>query len=459
MTFRIPRRTLLRGASGVLALPLLESLACTPSRSAPAPHFARRQDALAFPKRVIFFYTPNGNLEVPSSMDFAGSHLEPLMPFRDKVVVLKGLSLLANDVGPGEPHQQGMALLTGRKLNAGAQAGGDGTRAGYASGRSVDQEIGETAGAGTRFKTLNVGVQSTQYGGTEVRTVLSYSGDSQPVANETSPWSLYKQVFSELGADASGLERQRQRRHSVLDFVKDRFSKVNPRVSVEDRRKLEQHLAAIRDVESRLDNPGGAVGAACSKPTLPLPFDLNDPANFATIGALHMDLIAMTLACDLTRVVTLQWSAATNNRAYPFLNYDDGSGLRPILGDEHHLGHEPDNNVHAWGKLRVIRLWYMRQLAYLLRKLQAVPEGGGTLLDNTVVVWCSEIARGNTHSHHNTPFLLCGGAGGAWATDRTLVFDDVPHNNLLVSLMNGMGVDAQTFGDPDHCTGPLAGLV
>ena len=90
----------------------------------------------------------------------------------------------------------------------------------------------------------------------------------------------------------------------------------------------------------------------------------------------------------------------------------------------------------------------------------AVADDGKTLLDNTVVVWCSEIAKGNTHSHKDAPFLLCGSAGGAWQTNRYLSFtNDVPHNNLLVSLMNGMGVPTTTFGDPTHCTGPLAGLI
>ncbi len=170
----------------------------------------------------------------------------------------------------------------------------------------------------------------------------------------------------------------------------------------------------------------------------------------------------MALACDLTRVVTLQWSASTNNRPYPFLTYDDGGGggPQPISGDEHLLGHQPDSDTISWGKLDVIRRWYMQQLAYLLGKLAAVPEGEGTLLDNTVVIWLSEIARGNTHSHYDAPFLLCGGAGGSWATHRYLSFTgDVPHNNLWVSLLNACGVSGTTFGDPAHCTGPLSGLL
>jgi hypothetical protein len=459
MTVKLTRRLLLRGAGGAaLALPLLESLGCVDSPLRPE-HVAKSQ-GLTFPKRIIFFYTPNGNLFLPNSMDFAGSMLDPLTPFKQKLVVVKGLDLLANDIGPGEPHQQGMAFLTGKQLNTGTQVGGDGSLSGYASNISVDHAIGNVIGAGTRFKTLNVGVQSTQYGGTEVRTVLSYLGNNQPVANETSPYALYNRVFSQLGTDLAALTRERQRRHAAIDLVKDRFARLQPKLSTEDRQKLENHLTSVRDVELRLDNPAGTLGSACSQPMVGAPINLTEPANYQTIGRLQMDLVSMALSCDLTRVVTLQWSASTNNRPYPFLNYDNGTGPKPIVDDEHLLGHQPDSDVHAWGKLAVIRRWYMQQLAYLLAKLDAVPEGAGTVLDNTVVVWCSEIAKGNTHSHKDAPFLLCGSAGGSWQTNRYLTFsNDVPHNNLLVSLMNAMGVPATTFGDPAHCTGPLAGLV
>lgn len=459
---KLTRRVMLRGlGGGALSLPLLSSLGCT--RSALTPQQVSKSVAgLSFPKRVIFFYTPNGNLVLPPTMDFTGSHLEPLAPYADKMVVLSGLDLLANDTGPGEPHQRGMALLTGQQLNSGTQVGGDGSLSGWASNISLDQVLGTAVGADNRFKTLNVGVQSTQYGGTEVRTVLSYAGSDQPIANENSPWSLYNTVFSQLGGDPFGLERARLRRHSVIDFVKDRFAKVESKVSAADRQKLEQHLASVRDVESRLDNPTGTIGGACMQPTLPSQIALDDPANYGTLGTLQMDLVSMALACDLTRVVTLQWSASTNNRPYPFLNYDDGSGAgpQPIIGDEHLLGHQPDTDTVAWGKLDVIRKWYMQQLAYLLGKLASVPEGSGTLLDNTVVIWCSEIARGNTHSHYDAPFLLCGGLGGSWTTNRYLSFPgDVPHNNLWVSVLNAMGVPSTTFGDPAHCTGPLTGLL
>jgi hypothetical protein len=438
------------GLGGVaVALPLMQSLSRT----------SHAQTA-KFPKRFVVVYTPNGNIDLPPSMDFTGSILEPLTPFKSKLMVLKGLDLAVHDLPPGEPHQQGMAFLTGRPLNAGNQVGGDGTLAGWASGISVDQEIAAAIGKTTAHKSLHFGVQSTSYGGTEVRTVISYAGSDQPIANETSPYAMFDLVFSKLGADPLGLEKLRRRRHSVLDAVGKQYTAISAQLGKDDRLKLEQHLSAIREVETRLDSSGGSIGAACQVPMLGDRIDLNTPQNYPLVGKLQMDLLVMALRCDLTRVATLQWSASTNNKPYPFLMYDAGDGPKPIVGDEHVMGHQPDTDVHAWGALRVIRRWYMEQLAYLLGALDATPEGDGTMLDNTVVLLGSELSRGNTHSHADAPFLVAGSAGGYFKTGQYLEFPGkVPHNNLLVSLLNSMGVDANTFGMPEYCTGPLSGLA
>lgn len=452
----LTRRHFLKGAAGVsLALPLLPSL---------MPRFvaSSRAQTAAFPKRFLVFYTPNGNIELPTSMDFTGSIFEPLAPYQDQLLILNGLDMSVHNLPPGEPHQQGMAFLTGRPLNEGMQVGGDGTLAGWGSGISVDQEIAATIGTDTPHKSLHFGVQSTSYGGTEVRTVISYAGSDQPIANEASPYAMYDLVFSELGVDPLGLQKLRARRHSVMDAVAGQYQALAPRLGLEDRVKLEQHLAAIRDVEQRLDNAGGELGGSCQLPMLGEPIDLNAPENYPAIGRLQTDLLVMALRCDLTRVATLQWSASTNNKPYPYLMYDDGlgAGPQPISGDEHVMGHQPDTDLPTWGKLRVIRRWYMEQFAYLLQQLAATPEGEGTMLDNTVILLGSEVARGNTHSHMDAPFVLAGSAGGYFKTNQLLNFEgDVPHNNLLVSLLNSMGIETNTFGMPEYCTGPLTGLT
>jgi hypothetical protein len=458
------RRHFLRGVGGAaVALPLLHSLGC--KRSDPTPSARERigqvgQRALG-PQRLMIVYIPNGNIghELPGSMSFAGSILEPLAPFASKMNILRGLDLSVHDLPPGEPHQQGMALLTGRPLNPGTQQGGDGTLAGWASGISVDQRVASTTAGLTAHKSLHLGVQSTHYGGTEVRTVLSYAGSDQPIGNDTSPATVFDLVFSDLGADPLGLAKKKARRKSILDAVGGEYAGLGPRLSSDDKLKVERHLAAIREVEQALDNPGATIGGACQVPELGAGLNLDDPASYPVIGKLQMDLATMAFACDLTRVVTLQWSASTNNRPYPWLTYDAGGGPAPIEGDEHVLGHQPESDVHAWNQLRIIRRWYMEQFAYLLGKLDAIAEGEGTMLDNTVVMLCSEITRGNTHSHADAPFLLAGSAGGYFATGEYRNYPGtVPHNNLLVSLLNAMGVGDTTFGQPGYCTGALDDL-
>jgi hypothetical protein len=458
------RRNFLRGVGGVsLALPLFSSIGCKSSSSSAVEKLGSAALAnTGFPKRFIVIYTPNGNIghELPPGMEFAGTIMEPLTPFKDKMLVLTGLDLSVCDKPPGEPHQSGMAFLTGRGLNPGNMVGGDGTLAGWGSGISVDQEIAAAIGAGTKHKSLHFGVQSTAYGGTEVRTVISYTGSDQPIANEVSPYSMFNLVFAGLGQDPAGVAKLLARRKSVLDTVGKQYDTLTPKLGPEDRLKLSQHLEAIRDVEKRLENPAGTIGEYCKVPDTGSPIDLNDPMNYPIIGKLHMDMLVMALACDVTRVATLQWSASTNNKPYPFLSYDSGSGPQPILDDEHVMGHQPDEDVHSWNKLRIIRRWYMEQLAYLLGKLNEIKEGEGTMLDNTVVLVASEITRGNTHSHTDAPFLLAGSGGGYFKTGRSLSFvDKVPHNNLLVSIMNAMGMPVTTFGDPEYCTGALPELI
>jgi hypothetical protein len=433
------RRSLLAGAGGaLLGLPFFES---------------QQARAATFPKRLLIIYTPNGGWELPGGMDFAGSMLEPLEPFKQKLLLLRGLDMSIHNQGPGEPHQQGMAWLTGRPLNTGGQVGGDGSLAGWAQSISVDQAVADSIWqtAPTPRRSLHFGVQTLNYGGKEVRTVISYAGNNDPVSNEDDPWNMYETVFSQLGADPTGQNELRSKRLAVLDAVRDQLGGLAPKLGASDRLKLEQHLDGVHTLQTQLQNPGTVLGGSCQLPEVGSPVELGQPGNYPAIGKLQMDMLSMAFACDITRVATLQWSASTNNRPYPFLNYN---GL--AIPDEHILGHSPDSDTTAWGMLRVIRRWYAEQLAYLLGKLDSVQEGEGTMLDNTIVMLGSELSRGNTHSHMDAPFILAGG-GGVMEMGRNLDYSgaDVPHNNLLVALMNAMDVPTTTFGDPAYCNRPL----
>ena len=175
--------------------------------------------------------------------------------------------------------------------------------------------------------------------------------------------------------------------------------------------------------------------------------------DFAAIGALQIDLMVMALACDITRVASLQWSRALSATRFSWLP-------SPITEGHHDLSHRGDDDASAVDKLTRINQWYASQLARLIAKLKAVPEGDGTLFDHTLILWCNELGKGNTHSRVNAPYVLAGSAGGALATGRFLTFEgDVPHNNLLLAILQLMGLPDTTFGNPDWCTGPLPGLV
>ncbi len=449
MTKRVfPRRTFLRGLGGVsLGLPLMSSLACSRDEQKAHEQVASARQADVFPKRFIAMYTPNGTYDPPDA-SFSGMWAT-LAPLKNKLSIITGLDMTVANQPPGEPHQSGMAALTGRPLNPGNFVGGDGSLAGWASGISIDQEIANQIGAMTKKKSLHAGVQSDRQYGTEVRTVISYQGSDQPVANTTDPFVMFSDVFSDLGSDPAHMARVRARRKSVLDTVDKRFQAIQKKVSKEDAMKLQQHLDSVRTVEMHLDSPGGVIGGSCQMPDPGATFDVKDPNNFAAIAKIQIDLLVMAFACDLTRVGTLQLSAATNNRPAPFLSYN-GS---PILDDEHSLSHMPDSATDAVGKLRVIRTWYLQQFYYLLSSLDAVPEGGGTMLDNTVVLLFSEITKGNTHSHIDAPFVLAGGAGGYFKQGQFLDYGqtpaaDVSHCRLLTSILNGMGMPSTGFGDP-----------
>jgi hypothetical protein len=183
------------------------------------------------------------------------------------------------------------------------------------------------------------------------------------------------------------------------------------------------------------------------------PADL-DPlsnGNYPEIGRAQMDLLAMALTCDITRVASLQWSTAQSGATFSWLGHS---------ASHHSLSHEADNDPNARSQLVEINYWYAEQFAYLLDKLKAQPEGEGTLLDNTIVLWANEQGNGDTHSRTEIPFVVAGNHDGRLDTGRYLHFDDVPHNDLYIALLHALGqTDVSTFGNPELATGPLPGLL
>lgn len=434
----ISRRQFLRGAAGTaIALPMMSSLGST-ARALPTK----------FPKRFIYFHTPNGSIPsgwIPTGgeTDFVLSKiLAPLEPHRKELLVLHKLDLESSYHGPGGDvgHANGMGhVLTGTELLAG------GHESAMGGGVSLDQAIANRIADGTKLKSLELGVQT--HGPTGwIRVNYAAPGVSLPVAID--PEQVFERVFGSLGADPLGVARSRAHRKSVLDAVSGELGAVKSKISTIDREKLDTHLSAVRDIEKRLD-ANALLGSRCKKPDAPPELKVLANDSYPMLAKLQMDMMVMSMACDLTRVGTLLWAGAANN-AQVF----DWIGIK----ESHHaLTHAAPAEANE--RLIMIQRWYAEQFGYLLAAMKAIPEGTGTMLDNSVVLWGSELAVGNSHSRREMPFVMAGGASGYFKTGRFMTFaEGTPHNDLLTSIANAFGIEGTTFGNPKYCNGPLAKL-
>jgi hypothetical protein len=402
-----------------------------------------------FPKRLILFFTPHGTIKdawtpTGSEKKFTLSPiLKPLERHQSKIVVLSGINM--QDVGVGAPHTKGLPLIwTGSKLlddgTFTREDGSGGPTFGWNSSASVDQVIAAQIGSETAYRSLEFGVRA---GGSNPASRMIYTDAKVPLAPATDPWAQFDRLF--VGrSDATTAERR-----GAIDLVRAELTALSPRIAAAERFKIAAHLDAVRNVEKRLQ----AKSVLCAGPMLSAKVDAGAIENTETVIEAQFDLIAASLACDLTRVASLQYCFGDNDGyPYPWLGITEG---------HHELTHAADDDQASWDKVKTIHTWYSEKFASLLDKLAAIPEGDGTLLDNCLVVWGSELGKGNSHSFHSTPFVAAGGASGAFATGRYLEFNEMlDHNRLLVSMCQAMGLSQiDTFGNTDVGKGPLPGLL
>jgi hypothetical protein len=453
---KLPRRTFLRGAGVCVALPLLEAMMHGTSRAAEGDPV----------KRFVVFFSGNGTIDEAwrpqgGETDFTftrtdgGLHiLEPLTPHRDQLLVLAGVDMTTRSIGPGgNGHDLGMGhMLTCRELVAGPQGSGEFGHLpdGSAGGISIDQQVADLIGGDTPFRSFEFGVQFRLDTARQITSYMSYKAAFEPVPPEVDPAAAFDTLFAGLSGDPGEVAELRARRQSVLDKVRDDFARLNPKLGAADRMKLEAHLEAIREIEQTLTTSGGAL-EGCSVPEAPGQLDPMQNDNYPLVGQLQMDLLSMALTCDLTRVAALQWTHGQSGTRFSWLGQSDG---------HHGLSHEADNDGTIRNMLVDINHWYAEQFAYLLDRMRAIPEGDGTMLDNTVVIWVNEQGNGDTHSATNIPVVIAGSGGGYLRTGRYIDFGGVPHNDLYVSMLHAMGhEEIDTFGIPEVCNGPLPGLT
>ncbi len=434
----------------------LKSLGAIPAVALPVIRTSPLYAATA-PVRMVIFFTPCGTIPdawkpVGTGTDFSfapGSILEPLTEFKPRLNVMQGVHYSSGRRGPGSAHQKGAGhCLVGRAMLPGNMAGGGGASAGYAGGISVDQYIASKTVTTMRFRTLELGVRVTGSGN---RQRLSYLGANQPVPVESDPTRVWSRIFGVLATgDEKTATRLLAESKSLVDYVKTEVNALSKRMPTDEKARLDRHLESMRDLERQLVPPASS-GLICAPTPLGPRIDPYSTTNYEAVAKLQMDLLAEALRCQQTRMATFLWNGSTSGQTFPWLG---------VSGGHHTLSHEPDSNTTVKNQLIAVNKWYATQFAYLLRKLDVEDVDGRKVLDNSVVLWTNELGKGNSHTLNDIPWVMAGGAGGYFRTGRYLQYSNQPHNNLLVSLMNAMGLPGErTFGDPEFCTGPLKDLV
>ena len=404
----------------------------------------------ARPKRFVAMYMPNGCVPsawFPQGSESAftlGTSHSSLEPYRQHCLWLQGLDLDVAVTGPGEQHQRGIgAFLTGQTLQTGSFIGNDGTSAGWADGASLDQLLVPVIGKGAAASSLQLGVHCVER---DVSGVISYAGAAQPLLANNDPQATFRALFGSAPVGPPDeKERIRRRRASVLDTVQKQFPAAKQRLSGADQRRLDEHLNQVRELELRVaalpDNP------TCPRPAAPPTTMFTSESAMAEVSKLQLDLLVKAFQCDLTRSATIAYSDAKNHIGLPFLG---------INSDVHNISHYADSSPER-AQLATRDRWMAEQFAYLVRKLSETPDGDGTLLDNTLVLWGSELGAGNTHSHDNTPAVLAGKAAG-FKMGRFVKAGGRSWNDLLLAIFQGLGGNASSFGAASFCAGALPGL-
>jgi len=414
---------------------------------------------------------PTGDYGTLTQANLMGTSNEALAPFASKLIFPRGVHMSPRgwglDEGEGDDHGKGMA----HKLTAQFA-----DKDWLAMGPSVDQVIARQINPGAEDSrppplTLRVG-QLANY---RAFDYISYTGPARAVAGINNPWNAYSS-FMNLGgtsdAPSEAADRIGRRRQSVLDLVTEHMESLQAApLTQSDRDKLDAHFTAIRSLETAMTDPTGPIAlttclnddlasrAAKYDGSRDLP---NRQAEYPLIADLQIEIIALALACDANRVATLQFGSGAGG---PTFNWDGishefnhhklshGKVRDDCFGDSTEDGCADVNGYEQM--LADIDAWHQSKLARLLSRLDSYVEADGkTVLDNSVILYTNELSDGKDHSFLNHPYVLAGSAGGALATGRHVLLGDgsdwdvekAPHNRLLNTLVNVMGIESEWFG-------------
>ncbi len=452
---RLSRRAMLCGSAGVaLALPWLDAMRIRSAR-------AQTESA---PRRILFAFQANGDQvdarfssRTETSFEL-GEFLAPLDPYRDDLLFLNRLNRSFYKLPKGEAsdnHQQGGSSLAPWPSGAGSFpiGGTEDQTIGYVEGPSADFAIGErvlAADPSVAHRHLVFRVGDRQNNIWNLHSHAGPTGQQNPIPPETDPYAAYARIFAfDDGAGEAALAQQLAKRSSALDLVKSELDVLRVKVSAADRRKIDQHTEAMRDIERALS--AASPQAACVSQALEEGYSPYAEDDHVVIGDLFFKISALAFACDLTRVVNFNWSGNTSNRVYRNLGLSEG---------HHDISH--DSSEGAFAQIREIHTHLWTQNTKLYDLLKATPDGDGTLWDHTLVVHWNELAQGDTHAIDDALVVLAGGAHGYFGTGRLVDYqNDASFSDMLVTCFQYMGFDDVTeFGDERlRLTGALAGVT
>jgi hypothetical protein len=430
----LARRTFLRGLGTTLAIPFLDAMV-------PALKAGTTAKASV---RTAFVYVPNGIImkDWTPAAEGAGYEFMPAMkalePFRENMLVLSGLAQVngrALGDGAGDHARAGATWLTGVHPKK--------TEVAIHAGVSADQMLARELGKQTQLGSLEVGLESPSLAGDcdsgyscAYTNTISWRNPTTPMPVEVNPRAVFERMFGDgESTDAAARLASMKEQSSILDYIRGDVARLSNGLGGSDRNKLDQYLEAIRDIERRIQK-AEEQNATMKMPVMERPTGI--PDEFEDHAHLMMDLQVLAFQADMTRVISFMMAREGSNRSYRSIGITDG----------HHSVTHHMNDPEKIAKTAKINTHHVETFAYFINKLKSTPDGDGTLLDHSQILYGSSISDGNAHTHHDLPIALIGGAAGRIKGGRHVRYPkETPLNNLLLTMMDHTGVQMDKLGD------------
>jgi hypothetical protein len=428
----LPRRTFLRGMGAAVALPLLDAMVPALMRST-----ARAATAAGPVRRLGFVYMPMG-CDLPrwtpagTGLTELSPSLQSLGPFVDQLTVISNLEL--KNAYPGTHATSNAAFLSAARARWTESTD-------YYLGTTVDQIAAKQIGGETLLPSLELSMDLLQTIGQcdngyacVYQNNLSWSSPTTPLPSEAHPRIVFERLFGE-GGTAADRRAALRRRASLLDWVREDITRLQNRLGPEDRARVGQYLETVREVERRIQKAEAATPDD-QMPDLDRPAGV--PASYADHARLMFDLQVLAMQADVTRVMTFQLARETSNRTYPEIG----------VSDPHHPLTHHGNDADKVAKMAKINAFHVSLFAYYLDRLKATPDGDGTLLDHSLILYGSGMGDPNIHDHVNLPIVVAGGAAGKVKGGRHIRYaEPTPLANLHLTLLERVGVRMSAFAD------------